>query len=200
MKPASLGKAVCDCKIFSANGKSKKEVQRVDLTIDTPTLSLHETLMCEFKFLNLSHQEKKNLSRSHRKYLCRFKNLNLETIEDRRDQLINQLIKYDHLKLHIKAEEEGALICLAAILSGKLPSHADWHFELSELALPLFPKKLVKNHSMPDSFNINFTYKKDGFIHAFPSLKKAPSYLGLKGRAESSTEGPNDKNYKALAA
>lgn len=157
----------------------QKPLRRLKFKMPELCISMADTLMSEFSHLGLSHEEKNKLSRQHREYFCAFKLLREKDIKKSRQELIKLLKDFRNEALVIRASEAGALVCLAAIFSGQLPQNVEWRFELEEIPLPLFPKELVKSCSAAQSFEISFKYKEGGALKPFPSLKKAPSYLGL---------------------
>ncbi len=158
----------------------KKAIKNFKFNLPEKEITIADTLMSEFSHLGLSSIEKNKLSRQHREYFCSFKFLKESEIKKMRAALVRDLKPFKDESLVISASEGGALICLAAIFSGELPQNVDWRFELEELALPLFPKELIKNYSAAQSFEITFKYHEKGFIKSFPSLRKAPGYMGLE--------------------
>ncbi len=147
--------------------------------LPSPKISMADTLMSEFSHLGLSSDEKNKLSRQHREYFCSFKLLTEKDIKKSRQELIKMLKDFQNEALVIKASETGALICLAAIFSGQLPQNTEWRFELEEIPLPFFPKELIKKSTAAQSFEISFKYHENGALKPFPTLKKAPAYMGL---------------------
>lgn len=157
----------------------QKPARSFKCELPEPPVSMADTLMSEFSHLGLTSDEKNKLSRQHREYFCSFKLLKEKDIRKTRSELIKLLKDYSNEPLVIKASEAGALICLAAIFSGQLPLNTEWRFELEEIPLPFFPKELVKKSSAAQSYEICFKYNQDSALKAFPTLKKAPSYMGL---------------------
>lgn len=141
-------------------------------------ISMADTLMSEFSHLGLSTDEKNKLSRNHRAYFCSFKFIKEQDIQSMTNELIGHLSELKNEPLVISASEAGVMICLAAIYSGKLPQNVEWRFELEEFALPLFPKELVKKSTAAGCYDITFKFHEKGLIKPFPTLKKAPSYMG----------------------
>lgn len=142
-------------------------------------VNMSDTLMCHFKNLNLSSEEKQNFKREYRKELCLLKSIEQKHLVKAYKNLIKSLSC--HLSsdepLTIRANSVGSFICLAAIFSGEIPAHAEWRFELEECPLPLFPKELVKVATAAHMFNISFRYSETSWIKPFPSLRKSPSYM-----------------------
>lgn len=158
----------------------QKPARSLKCDLPEPSVTMADTLMSEFSHLGLTSDEKNKLSRQHREYFCSFKLLTEKDIRKTRTELIRMLKDYSDEPLVIKASEAGALICLAAIFSGQLPNNTEWRFELEEIPLPFFPKELIKKSSAAQSFEISFKYNEDGALKPFPTLKKAPSYMGLQ--------------------
>ncbi|MCF8058808.1 MAG: hypothetical protein K9K67_05910 [Bacteriovoracaceae bacterium] len=158
----------------------KKVFKNIKFNLPEKEITIADTLMSEFSDLGFSTEEKNKLSRQHREYFCSFKSLKESEIKKMRTALVKDLLCLEDESLVICASEGGALICLAAIFSGELPKNVDWRFELEDLALPLFPKELIKNCSAAQSFEITFKYHEKGFIKPFPSLRKAPGYMGFE--------------------
>lgn len=161
-------------------GRSKS-VKCLKFKLPKKEITMADTLMSEFSHLGLSPEEKNKLSRNHREYFCSFKFLKEKDIKKMTNELISNLSELKNEPLVISASEAGVFICLAAIFSGKLPQNVEWRFELEEFALPLFPKELVKKSSAADSYDISFKFNESGYIKPFPSLKKAPAYMGTLG-------------------
>ena len=161
-------------------GKSKA-MKCLKFKLPKKDITMADTLMSEFSHLGLSSEEKNKLSRNHREYFCSFKFLKEKDIKKMTNELISSLSQLKNEPLIICASEAGVYICLAAIFSGKLPQNVEWRFELEEFALPLFPKELVKKSSAADSYDISFRFDEKGYIKPFPSLKRAPSYMGTLG-------------------
>ena len=161
-------------------GRSKS-MRCLKFKLPNREVCMADTLMSEFSHLGLSTEEKNKLSRKHREYFCSFKFLKENDIKAMTNELITHLAELKHEPLIISASEAGVFICLAAIFSGRLPQNVEWRFELEEFALPLFPKELVKKSSAADSYDIAFKFNEKGYIKPFPSLKKAPSYMGTLG-------------------
>ena len=155
---------------------------RYEFDLPSCEIGMSDTLMCHFKHLGLSTEEKQSFKREYRRELCRLKNIDSKHFVKAYKNLIKKLSS-SALKdeaLTIKADSLGSFICLAAIFSGEIPAHAEWRFELEECPLPLFPKELVKVSTAAHLFNISFRYSEKSWIKPFPTLRKSPSYMSFQ--------------------
>ncbi|MDO9184149.1 MAG: hypothetical protein Q7U04_17175, partial [Bacteriovorax sp.] len=82
--------------------------------------SLTDTMMASFESFKLTAEEKKQLSRSHRKMLNYYRHLNLFSLNVDAKKLITEINQSKQTHVVIEANHYGAYICLAALYSGKL--------------------------------------------------------------------------------
>lgn len=171
-------------KIALKKAGQKRCLKNVSYVVPDKTFSVSDTLMNEFADLKLSEEEKGKLSRSLRKNMCYYTHLSEQDISQFKKKLIKELSQHKDEPLIISASEMGAFICLAAIFSGELPQNVNWHFELKEIALPLFPKDFIKKKSAGHSYDISLKFSRDGWIRPFPTLCKVPSYMPLRSNID----------------
>ena len=148
------------------------------LKYDTPIFNsdfednLADTMMASFDHLNLTTEEKKNLSRSHRKLLNFYKNVSLFSLKIDSKRLIDEI--NDSKKTHfiIEANHYGAYVCLAALYSGKLSSYKKIEFILEKAPLALFPKAFFKAEPNTNIHKVIFRLSEDCWVSPFSSLYK----------------------------
>lgn len=162
-----------------------------------------ETFMSQFKELPLNESEKKHLSQSNRYELKFYKNIDSDELQTTINDFINGLKSYYGKPLIVEANSTGAFLCLAAILSGKLPKGQDWTFELTDLPVAVFPLDLIKAPEALETFHVNFQFHPNSWMNSFPTLKKAPTQnlKGLKWRDywSETHENPNVITEKQVA-
>lgn len=155
----------------------KKPVKNIEFEFQAKKLEMTEILMSHFSHLELSHEEKKNLTFKHRELIAQIENIPAKQIQKYSNALVNELKQFKNKSVTIKASHLGAYICLSAIFSGKVPVENDWQFELSSVPLKLFPEMLVKENRAALSQSIHFQMEKDCWMKPFKSLYACPEYL-----------------------
>jgi len=129
-----------------------------------------ETMMASFEGLNLTQEEKKNLSRTHRKVLNYYLNLSPFCINGDAKKLIAQINESSDSKITIEAAHYGAYVCLAALYSGKLDSSKKIDFILEKAPLALFPKTFMKSKNVQNHHKVTFRLTDDCWLSPFSSL------------------------------
>lgn len=137
--------------------------------------SITDTMMSSFEHLNFSTEEKKNLSRTHRKLLNSYRRINLFSLKLDAQKLINEINHSKQTHIKIEANDYGAYICLAALYSGNLPADKKIEFILENAPLALFPKSLLKSEPTSNKHKITFRLNNDCWIRPFKSLYKNQS-------------------------
>jgi len=152
-----------------------KNVYTFEIEKDGPFIT--ETFTSQLKELPLNSKEKKNLSQNNRYELKFFKSIEEDDLHGVIDDFVNGLKSYYGKPMVVEASSTGAFLCLAAILSGKLPENQNWTFELTDLPVAVFPQNLIKSPSALDHFHINFQFHPNSWMNSFPTLKKAPQTI-----------------------
>ena len=152
-----------------------KNVYTFEIEKDGPFIT--ETFTSQLKELPLNPREKKNLSQNNRYELKFFKSIEEDDLHDVIDDFVNGLKSYYGKPMVVEASSTGAFLCLAAILSGKLPEDQNWTFELTDLPVAVFPQDLIKAPNALDHFQINFQFHPNSWMNSFPTLKKAPQTI-----------------------
>lgn len=152
-----------------------KNVYTFEIEKDGPFIT--ETFMSQFKELPLNAVEKRNLSQSNRYELKFFKSLEEDDIHPLVEDFINGIKSYYGKPMIVEASSTGAFLCLAAILSGKLPKNQNWTFELTDLPVAVFPEHLIKSPQSLEEHHINFQFHPNCWMNSFPTLKKAPQTI-----------------------
>lgn len=132
--------------------------------------NLAETMMASFENLNLTAEEKKILSRSHRKLLNYYRHVSPFCLNGDAKRLISEINQSDETKITIEAAHYGAYVCLAALYSGKLDSHKKIEFILEKAPLALFPKTFMKSKTVLDHHRVIFRLSDDCWLSPFSSL------------------------------
>ena len=152
-----------------------KNVYTFEIEKDGPFIT--ETFTSQLKELPLNSKEKKNLSQNNRYELKFFKSIEEDDLHGVIDDFVNGLKSYYGKPMVVEASSTGAFLCLAAILSGKLPEDQNWTFELTDLPVAVFPQDLIKSPSALDHFQINFQFHPNSWMNSFPTLKKGPQTI-----------------------
>lgn len=128
------------------------------------------TMMADFEQLNLTSEEKKNLSRSHREILNYYRYLSPFSLNTDAKKLIAEINHSSEKQLTIKAEQYGAYVCLAALYSGKLDRSKKIDFILEKAPIALFPKSFMKSRSKSNNHKVVFCLTDDCWLSPFNSL------------------------------
>ncbi len=168
--------------IFFRRGE-KSKVQRFDFQISIFLHSFAETLMNNFSGLKFGREEKRLLTQEARQKIQQFRGLNSESpfVEKEVDKLIKKLAAHREESLHIWANGLGAYLCLAAIVSGRLPEKNRWQFKLDSIPLALFPASLVKDKRAMARQKVEFTFERNCWPHPFKKLYQIPKHLKSVG-------------------
>ena len=132
--------------------------------------SLTDTMMSSFESLKLTPDEKKQLSRSHRKLLNYYRHLNPFSLNMDAQKLIHEINNSKQSHVVIEANHYGAYICLAALYSGKLSQSKHIEFILEKAPLALFPKALIKSEPKDRFHKVVFNVSEDCWLSPFSSL------------------------------
>ncbi len=155
---------------------SKSAHKNISLKYKNPSLldgfeeSLTDTMMSSFDSLNLSPEEKKNLSRSHRRMLNCYRHLNPFTLNHDSRKLINEINQSNQSSMVIEANQYGVYVCLAALYSGKIASDKKIEFILEHAPLALFPSTFIKSQPKSSHLKITFRLTDDSWLVPFKSL------------------------------
>lgn len=152
-----------------------KNVFTFEIEKDGPFIT--ETFNSQFNELPLTTAEKKLLSQSKRYELKFFKSLEEDHIQPIINNFIDDLKSQYGKPMIIEATSTGAFICLAAILSGKLPKNQNWTFELTDLPVAIFPQHLVKSPESINEHQVSFQFHPNCWMNSFPTLKHTPQGL-----------------------
>ncbi|MGZ3790424.1 MAG: hypothetical protein ACXVLQ_17965 [Bacteriovorax sp.] len=128
------------------------------------------TMMASFDHLNLTSEEKKNLSRSHRKMLNYYRHISPFSLNIDANKLIIEINQSKQAHFVIKANHYGAYVCLAALYSGKLSPNKKIEFILENAPLALFPKTFMKCEPKGDFHRVVFQMSDDCWLSPFRSL------------------------------
>lgn len=132
--------------------------------------NLAETMMVSFENLNLTAEEKKNLSRTHRKMLNYYRHVSPFSLNGDAKRLIDEINQSTESKMTIEAAQYGAYVCLAALYSGKLDSSKKIEFILEKAPLALFPKTFMKSKNVLDHHKVIFRLSDDCWLSPFSTL------------------------------
>lgn len=132
--------------------------------------NLADTMMSCFDHLNLTAEEKKVLSRTHRKLLNYYRHVSPFSLNGDAKKLIEEINQSPESKLTIEAAHYGAYVCLAALYSGKIDHSKKIEFILEKAPLALFPKALMKNAPKVNHHKIVFRLSDDCWLSPFSSL------------------------------
>lgn len=132
--------------------------------------NLAETMMTSFGHLNFTAEEKKILSRTHRKMLNYYRHVSPFSLNGDAKKLIAEINQSTDSKLTIEAAHYGAYVCLAAIYSGKIDSSKKIEFILEKAPLALFPKAFIKSEIKTNHHKITFRLSDDCWLSPFSSL------------------------------
>lgn len=132
--------------------------------------NLADSMMASFDHLNLTTEEKKILSRSHRKMLNYYRHLSPFSLNMDAKKLINEINQSKQTHFEIHADHYGAYICLAALYSGKISPDKKVEFTLEGAPLALFPKAFIKSEPKMSHHKVTFCLSDDSWISPFTSL------------------------------
>lgn len=162
------------------------KVQKIVLSFDeTPKSSvpMDQTFMRKFNMLKLTKEEKINLSTIDRQIIYYYRSIDCSKLEFLAKKFMEKISKLQERKISIRAENFGAYICLTSLFSGNLPQNKIIHFELSNVPLSLFPKKLLPVSGIENvevgSHSVVFDYERDSWIAPFKSLHNCPQIDGF---------------------
>jgi hypothetical protein len=148
---------------------SKKKLMSFELPEEE--LPFSETLMTSYSNLNLTCEEKRDLSLKHRKIIHQYQSVDNQIILKYVEQFINALPRVKSNKVNVKTKDFGSYICLMAISSGKIPDSLNVCFELEDTPVGLFPKKIFKK-SISKNIFVKFVLSKDSWVKPFKSIYK----------------------------
>ena len=132
--------------------------------------SLTDSMMASFETLNLTAEEKKQLSRSHRKMLNYYRHLNPFSLNADAQKLITEINQSKQAHVIIEAHHYGAYICLAALYSGELSEDKKIEFILEKAPLALFPKAFIKSEPKDCQHKVIFHLSEDCWLSPFSTL------------------------------
>ncbi len=132
--------------------------------------NLCDTIMGSFESLNFSVEEKKQLSRTHRKIINYYRHISPFSLNADAKQLISTINQSKQTQVVIKADHYGAYVCLAALYSGKLSEDKKIEFILENAPLALFPKAFMKTKPKDRLHKIVFNLSEDCWLSPFSSL------------------------------
>lgn len=132
--------------------------------------NIASTMMASFEHLNLTVEEKKNLSRSHRKMLNYYCHLSPFSLNVDSKKLIAEINQSKETHFVIEAHHYGAYVCLAALYSGKLSPDKKIEFILEKAPLALFPKTFIKSEPKLSHHKVTFRLSEDCWLSPFSSL------------------------------
>jgi hypothetical protein len=132
--------------------------------------NMAETMMASFGHLKLTAEEKKNLSRTHRKMLNYYRHLCPFSLNGDSKKLIAEINASKETQIVIEANHYGAYICLAAHYSGKLDASKKIEFILQKAPMALFPKAFMKAEPKINQHKITFRLSEDCWLSPFSSL------------------------------
>lgn len=138
-----------------------------------------DTLMVNFKKYGFNPDEKKTLCQTSRKNILSFANLEAEDLYTQAMALVRRTKRINSKRVEIKAEGQGAFICLVAIYSGELPPNKQYFFTLNSVPLKLMKREFLKKKSKPSSVNIDLRYTKDCWLTPLQSLHQCPRFLDI---------------------
>lgn len=131
---------------------------------------LCDTMMASFEHLNFSAEEKKHLSRSHRKMINYYRHLSPFSLNADAKQLVMAINQSKEKHFVIEANHYGAYVCLAALYSGKISEDKKIEFILEKAPLALFPKALMKAEPKERFHKVIFRLSEDCWLSPFSSL------------------------------
>lgn len=132
--------------------------------------NLADTMMSSFDHLNFTAEEKKQLSRTHRKMLNNYRHLSPFSLNLDAKLLIEEINQSKQTHVVIEANHYGAYICLAALYSGKLSPDKKIEFILEKAPLALFPQSFMKSKTQNQSHKVVFHLSEDCWLSPFSSL------------------------------
>ncbi len=178
-----------------------KNVYTFEIEKDGPFIT--ESFMSQCKELPLNNKEKSTLTQNNRYELKFFKSIEEDDLGPVINDFVNGLKTYYGKPMVVEASSTGAFLCLAAILSGKLPKGQNWTFELTDLPVAVFPENLIKSPDSLEHYHVNFQFHPNSWMNSFPTLKKAPETItsAIKWRDywSETTDSPNEIHKKVAA-
>lgn len=132
--------------------------------------NLYDTMMASFENINFSAEEKKQLSRTHRKMINYYRHISPFSLNTDAKLLIAAINQSKENHVVIEANHYGAYICLAALYSGKLSEHKKIEFILEKAPLALFPKAFMKTEPKDRLHKVIFHLSEDCWLSPFSSL------------------------------
>ena len=138
-----------------------------------------DTLMVNFKKYGFNSDEKKTLCQESRKHILNFTNLEAQDLYDQAMALVRRAKRIKSKRMEIKAEGQGAFICLVAIFSGELPLNKQYFFTLNSVPLKLMRKEFLKKKCKPGSVNIDLRYNQGCWLTPLESLHECPRFLDI---------------------
>lgn len=146
--------------------------------------NLDNTLMTNFKDLDLAPEEKRVLTFQCREELFCYRHINFRDVEPFVRELIAKLNHRSRKKITLNASDMGAFICLAAAYSGEIRSDVKLTLELSDLPLKLFPVEWVKIPKMGRNISIHVGPFQT-WMGEIKSLTEFPTHLPVNKQARS---------------
>jgi len=159
--------------VFLKKNRSDRERKNFTFKLNKSGPLIKDHFTTQFDALHLNIKEEKCLTQDHLYELKFFINIEEDDFLHAMDALHKNLLAYYDERVIVEASSTGAFLCLACILSGKLPRYQDWTFELSELPLALFPVHLIKAPEFLSDFNVHFNFHPKSWMNALPCLKEA---------------------------
>ena len=157
---------------FHNGSESKKILMKYELTC--PEDQFHQFMMNSFKNLDFSFKEKAKLTRTHRRNLYQYLNLNLFELNQNANQWIELINNSKQNEINIEAYEYGAFICLTALYSGKLSKNKKINFNFDKSPLALFPSTLIKKNPAK-AHQLAYQAKLGSWINNFETLYRYKS-------------------------
>jgi hypothetical protein len=159
------------------NPMLKKSIKTYSVNSNFRNISMTDTFMNNFKKMGFTEDEKQNLTQENRYELIHYQSLTLEDVKDFVSQFISRINSSDCEAICINATGFGAYVCLAAIMSEKLPRNKRYQINLEGIPIKLFPKKLVTTHKATHNVEISYTIQEKCWFNDFNSLTTAPAHL-----------------------
>jgi hypothetical protein len=131
---------------------------------------LCDTMMASFESMQFSTEEKKHLSRNHRKLINYYRHISNLSLESDAKQLVLAINHSKQTQFVIEANHYGAYVCLAALYSGKLSSDKKIEFILEKAPLALFPESFMKFEPKNPLHKVIFHLSEDCWLSPFSSL------------------------------
>ncbi|MCO4795389.1 MAG: hypothetical protein KC493_16840 [Bacteriovoracaceae bacterium] len=148
-------------------------------TLSPTDFSMSDTFMANFKKFGFDNEEKLTLSQEYRKAILTYTNLEKEDLYNQAKAFIRRAQRLKAESLEVKAEGQGAFICLVAIFSGELPVNKQFFFTLNSVPLKLIKKEFLKKKSKPSCVNIDLRFDNTCWLNSLESLKECPKFLDI---------------------